>query len=438
MLTDELRKEIMSSLAGSIIAIIILLVFSAYFSATETAFTSLNRIKVKNQAQDGDRNAQRVLKLSDDYDNLLSTILIGNNVVNIAMTAIATSLFISLYGSSGTTMATIVISVVVLIFGEITPKSVAKEFPQGFSVFAAPLIRLLVILLTPLNFIFSCWKKLILKIFKVDDGPNITEDELKTMVEEAEAEGSIETEQSELIQNAIEFDDLRTEEVMTPRPDIVALEVGATEDEIAETFRESGFSRILIYADDLDRIMGVLNQKDFHNYVRGTGRSVSDYVKPVVFVAESMKIAALLKKMQTLKTHMSVVVDEYGGTKGLVTMEDIIEELVGEIYDEHDVIVSQEVIELQNGSYRVMANASLAKVFDFFGLDADEVDANTVNGWVVICLDRLPKRGDRFEYERGNVRLHVRVTKATPRKALEVNVVREEVSEDDEEDQKGD
>ncbi len=427
----------MNSITGSVVTIVILVMFSAYFSATETAFTSLNRIKVKNLAADGNKSAERVLKLSDNYDNLLSTILIGNNIVNIAVTAIATTMFIRLYGSAGPTVATVVMTLVVLVFGEITPKSVAKEYSENFSAFSAPLIRVLVVLLTPVNFIFACWKKLILKILKVNKEPNITEEELKTMVEEAETEGSIEADQRELIQNAIEFKDLTAEEVMTPRTEIVGLEIDASEEEVADLFRDSGFSRILIYEDDLDKIQGVLNQKDFHNYIRGTGRTVSDFVKPVVFVAESMRIATLLKKMQSLKTHMSVVVDEYGGTQGLVTMEDIIEELVGEIYDEHDAIMSQEVTQLQNGSYRVMCNASLVKVFDFFGLDAEEIDANTVNGWVMICLDRLPAKGDVFTYERGNVRLHVRVTKATSRKALEINVVRETIREEEEDEKKG-
>lgn len=422
----------------SVVAILVLVVFSGYFSATETAFTSLNRIKIKNRAADGDKGSIRVLRLSDNYDNLLSTILIGNNIVNIAVTAIATALFMQLYGEMGPTISTVVMTVVVLIFGEITPKSLAKEFPEGFSRFSSGLIGILLVILTPINCIFSYWKKLILKIFKVTAAPNITEEELKTLVEEAETEGSIEAEQKELIQNAIEFNDLTAEEVMTPRPEIEGIEIDTDENLVAVLFRNSGFSRILVYEDDMDKILGVLNQKDFHNYIYGGEYQISDFVKPVVFVAETMKIAVLLKKLQTLKTHMSVVVDEYGGTQGLVTMEDIIEELVGEIYDEHDAIMSQEVTQLQNGSYRVMGNASLAKVFDFFEIPDDDIKANTINGWVMICLDRLPARGDTFTYETGNVKLDVRVTKVASRKALEINVVRTEIDDDQTEDVKGD
>lgn len=421
---------------GAIVAIILLVILSGYFSATETAFTSVNRIKIKNLAGDGNRRAERVLKLSDNYDKLLSAILIGNNVVNIAMTAVATVLFIDLYGDMGATISTIVITIVVLIFGEITPKSLAKEAPEGFSMFSAGIINIIMIILTPLNYIFSAWKKLILKIFKVSGEQNITEEELKTMVEEAETEGSIEADQKELIQNAIEFNELTAEEVMTPRPDIEAIDIEDTEDEVAEFFKKTGYSRMPVYEDDLDKVLGVLNQKDFHNYIYGNGKTISDFVKPVVFVAETMKISLLLKKMQTLKTHIAIIVDEYGGTEGLVTMEDIIEELVGEIYDEHDAIMSQEVTELQNGSFRVMCNASLAKVFDFFGMEAEELDANTVNGWVVLCLDKLPEKGDTFEYVNGTKKIKGRVTKAAARKALEINVVVEELPEEIEIDQK--
>jgi Hemolysins and related proteins containing CBS domains len=290
------------------------------------------------------------------------------------------------------------------------------------------------IVLTPLNILFSGWKKLLVKVFNVGDERTITEDELITLVDEAEKEGGIESDQSELIQNAIEFNDLEAEEVMVPRVDMVAIDLDLSIEEVAKKFKDTGYSRIPVYDDDMDSILGVLNQKDFHNYIVGTGNTISDFVKPVVFVAGSMKIALLLKKMQSLKTHMAIVIDEYGGTEGLLTMEDIIEELVGEIYDEHDAIMSQEVTELQNGSFRVMCNASLPKVFDYFGIEDDDVDANTVNGWVVLCLDKLPEKGDRFKYRNGHRVFKGRVTKATDKKALEINLVVEHVPDDEEEE----
>ncbi|MDD4367179.1 MAG: hemolysin family protein, partial [Eubacteriales bacterium] len=271
----------------AIAAIIVLVILSGYFSATETAFTSLNRIKIKNLAGEGNKRAKRVLHLSERYDKLLSTILIANNVVNIAMTAVATVLFINLYGDMGATISTIVITIVVLVFGEISPKTMAKEAPEAFSMFSAPIIHFFETLLTPVNFIFAKWKKLIIKIFKIGSSSTITEDELKTMVEEAETEGGIDEDQSELIQNAIEFNELQAKDVLTPRVDMEAVDMEATEEEVASKFRSTGYSRLPVYEDDLDSIMGVLNQKDFHNYIVGTEKTLSDFVKPVVFVGET-------------------------------------------------------------------------------------------------------------------------------------------------------
>ena len=419
--------------ASSVIAIVILVILSGYFSATETAFTSINRIKLKNMAQDGDERAKNVLELSDNYDKLLSTILIGNNIVNIAMTAVSTVLFISLIGDAyGATMSTIVITIVVLIFGEISPKSLAKEIPESFAMFSAPMIKICMVILTPINFVFSKWKELLAKLIKLDDTGVITGDEIKTIVEEAETVGGIESEQSELIQNAIEFNDLKAEDVLTPRVDMEAIELGLSEAEVAEIFKKTGFSRLPVYEDDLDRILGVLNQKDFHNYIVGTNRTISDFVKPVAFVAGTMKIATLLKKLQAMKAHIAIIVDEYGGTEGIVTMEDIIEELVGDIYDEHDAIMSQEVTLLQNGSYRVICNANLVKVFDYFEIN-EEFDVNTVNGWVVLQLDKLPKKGDQFQVIYDDKEIKVRVTKANERRALEINMQVRTIEEETEE-----
>ena len=416
----------------SICMIVILLIMSAYFSATETAFTSLNRIKLKNIASDGNNKAKRVLELSENYDKLLTTILIGNNIVNIMMTAVSTVLFIELYGQYGASISTAVITVIVLIFGEISPKSLAKESPEKFAMLVGRSIKICMVILTPLNYIFAKWKGILAKVFKVGSENTITEDEIKTIVEEAEVVGGIEAEQSELIQNAIEFNELTAEEVMTPHVDIEAIDITMGEYEVAEIFKKTGYSRLPVYEDDLDKILGVLNQKDFHNYIIGSNKTISDFVKPVAFVAGTLKIATLLKKLQAMKAHIAIVVNEYGGTEGLVTMEDIIEELVGDIFDEHDAIMSQEVTLLQNGSYRVMCNANAAKIFDYFGID-QEPEANTINGWVVLQLDKLPEKGDVFEAQYGNKHMKVKVTKATARKAIEINLKIAEVEEREEE-----
>ena len=415
---------------GKIIGIAVLIIFSAYFSATETAFTSVNRIRIKNLANDGDRKARDVLELTEKFDSMLSTILVGNNIVNIAMSAIATVLFMEIYPVYGATIATAVITVIVLIFGEISPKSLAKENPEKFAMFSAPFLRFFMVLLAPINWIFGWWKKLLAKLFNADGVNPITEDELLTIVEEAETEGSIDTDQSELIQNAIEFNDLEAWDVLTPRVDIKAIEIDETQDEIAELFLSTGFSRLPVYEDDLDNIVGVLNQKDFHNYIRGTDTPVSEYVKPVIFVAGSMKISQLLKRLQTVKTHIAIIVDEYGGTSGLVTMEDIIEELVGEIYDEHDAAALQDIVQQQDGSYRVLCGTNIDKMFDYFDVE-EEIDATTVNGWVVLQIDKLPSVGDHFVYEADCKRFEVTVTKADQRKALEINMIVTELEEEE-------
>ena len=418
------------SIFSYVFAIVVLLGFSAYFSATETAFTSLNRVRVKNAANDGNKRARLVLDLSEEFDKVLSTILIGNNIVNITMTAVATVLFVDLYGAYGATIATIVTTVIVLIFGEITPKSIAKERPERFAEFASPLLRAGMIIFTPLTFIFGKWKLLVAKIFDLEEDHGITEEELLTMVEEAQTEGGIDEGQSELIQNAIEFNELDALDVITPRTDLVAIDRETDKDEIAKIFKYTGFSRLPVFEDDLDNILGVLNQKDFHNYIIGADKELAELIKPVVFVAPSMKIAVLLKKMQAAKTHIAVIVDEYGGTMGIVTMEDIIEELVGEIYDEHDGMETQEILEMQDGSFCIQCSANVEKMFDYFGVSV-EMDVTTVNGWVVVELDNLPQVGDTFDYKVENKVFHVKVTRADDRKALEINMILEELAPED-------
>lgn len=419
-------------MTGYILSIVGLLTLSAFFSSTETAFTSLNRIKMKNMANDDVKNAKLVLELEEQYDKLLSTILIGNNIANIGMTAIATVMFVQLVGGSlGPTMSTVVMTVAVLIFGEISPKNIAKDKAESFALFSAPIMRVLMWLFTPVNVLFALWKKLLGKIFGTKEDASYTEDELITIVEEAQIGGSIGKEQQELITNAIEFDDLEAIDVITPRVDIEAVELGTSVEEIGKIFKESGFSRLPVYEDDLDNIIGIINQKDFHNYVVGEGRGLEAYIKPVAYVAESIKAAVLLKKMQTKKTHIAIIVDEYGGTTGLVTMEDIIEELVGKIYDEHDAIEMREVTRLYDGSYSVAGGANVEKFFEMVGEDID-INATTINGWVMIELDRLAKVGDTFTYHSRHKIFHVRVTRADERRALMVHIRIEDIPDEDE------
>ncbi len=405
----------------SIIIMFVLLICSAFFSATETAFTSLNRIRMKNLADDGDQRAKRVLTLENNYDNLLYTILIGNNLVNIANTAVATVFFVKLFGELGPTVATIATTVIVLIFGEITPKSLAKEHSEGFAMYSAGFINFLRYLFAPLNWMFSYWRKFLDFIFKTSVNHGITEDELMIIVEEAETQGSLAKEHSQLIQKAIAFEELEAWDILTPRVDIAAIEINSTIEEIRNIFLSTGFSRLPVYEDNLDDIIGILTQKDFSNYIMKENKNVADFVKPVIYVVGSMKISKLLKKFQKEKIRMAIIVDEYGGTTGLVTLEDIIEELVGEIYNDGDIAVDRELTPLQNGSYKVLGSANFEKVLDYFD-EEEEINATTVNGWVVLKLDKLPVKGDTFETLIGDKIFKVKVTKADARKATEINL----------------
>ena len=400
-----------------LLAILLLVACSAFFSATETAFTSLNRVRMKARAEGGDRRAGRTLALAEDYDRLLTTILIGNNVVNIAATTISTALFSHLLGAYGPVVSTVVLTIVILIFGEVSPKSLAKERSESFAMFAAPIMRLLMALFTPLAWLFSQWKKLLSVLFPPRQGEGITEEELVTMVEQAETEGGLDQHESELIRSAIEFGDMEVQEILTPRVDIVAVEDTATMEETAAAFAESGFSRLPIYHEDMDDIIGVIHEKDFHA-ARYRGQSdLAALITPVLYTTGNTKISDLLRILQRKKAHMVVVVDEYGGTEGLCTLEDIVEELVGEIWDEHDEVI-EEFKKQPDGSYIIACHAALTDLYDLFALTG-ECEANTVSGWVMEQIGRVPEEGDRFHSDG----LDVTVTKVDHRRVLEIRVV---------------
>lgn len=405
-----------------IFVLAVLILVSAYFSASETAFSSFNRIRLKNMANDGNRKAALALKMADDYDKLLSTILIGNNIVNIAASSIATIMFIRiLQGTTLTnyaaTIATIVITIAVLIFGEITPKSLAKSFPEQFIMFSAPILKVIIVLFTPLNFLFLSWQKLVYKVVKKSDDRGVTEEELLTMVEEAENDGEIGESESELIKNAIEFNDIEVIDIHTNRVDVVALDINSSVDETRETFVESGYSRLPVYSENIDNIVGVINQKDFYKAV-ARGKSVADAMNEPVYVIPSMKISELLPVLQKEKSHMAIIVDEYGGTVGIVTLEDILEELVGEIWDEHDEVI-EEFEKIGENEYKVLGGADLDDILELFGMEVDEEDdSTTVGGWVTEKLGHIPDEGEEFVYEK----LHILVTKTTSRHIEEVKI----------------
>ena len=380
-----------------IIALVFLVACSAFFSASETAFSSLNQIRLKSRAEDGDASAARVLAMAEKYDKLLSTILIGNNIVNIAAASIGTILFTRALGAErGATMSTIVLTIVVLIFGEVTPKSLAKEMPETVATAVSPMLNLLMVLFTPLTWLFSQWKRLLGHFVHSTEEDTITEGELMTMVSEAENDGELTDRESELIRSAIEFDDVEVEEILTPRVDVVAVEDNTSLDEVAQTFAESGYSRLPVYHDTIDNIIGVVHEKDFYLARLKKETSLEELVKPTLYTTGSTQISQLLRTLREQHHHLAVVVDEYGGTLGIVTLEDILEELVGEIWDEHDE-ATEDFHKQSDGSWIVLGSASVDDLFETLGLPEDEdIDSNTVNGLVQEKTCHLPKVGDRF------------------------------------------
>ena len=416
-----------------LIALIALIVFSAFFSATETAYTSLNVIKAKSLAQ---KNAKykKVLNLYDKFDKLISTILIGNNIVNITATSISMLFFAEIIkgGIDYSIVSTAVMTVTVLIFGEITPKYIAKAYPEKFALAFYPLITLFYYVLYPLNLIFGGFKSLIGWIFRIEHDDVITDEELLTIVNEAEEDGTLKEEESNLIKSAIEFDDLEVKDILIPRINMVAIPSDIEAKEIKKILEKERYSRLPVYKDNIDSIIGVIHGKDFYTAYNKKDFNIKDIMQEVVFVVEHTKISALLKKLQKNKMHMAIVLDEYGGTLGLVTVEDIIEELVGEIYDEHDEEI-EPFIENSDGSITVNCLTELDVFFEKFEIFVDEdeeCDANTVGGFVSEKLGELPTTVKKFSYKN----LDITVSKTTKKKVLEIKVIVNEKSDDSDEE----
>ncbi|TNF09277.1 MAG: HlyC/CorC family transporter [Bacillota bacterium] len=400
-----------------------LILMSSFFSATETAFSSLNIIKIKHLANEGHQTAKRVLKLSENFEKLITTILIGNNIVNIASASIATVLFVKYWPDTGVTISTVVMTTLVLIFGEITPKSLAKKIPEKFALTVTPIIIFFSWILYPLSLIFGFIQKMMNKLFKFKHDSIITEEELLTYVSEVQSEGGINENEGELIRSVIDFDDLKVEEIFTPRVQVVAISEKDELKKITQTFKHSGYSRLPVYDTSIDHIIGIINHKDFYNLVLLEKQPLDTIIKPPVFVTEYMKISNLLDLLKENKAHMAIVKDEFGGTLGIVTMEDILEEIVGDIWDEHDEIIEQ-FVEITDKKYRVKGNADLEDIFDKLGID-DVPDFSTVNGWVLDQLGRIGHINDEFYYKD----LRVKITSADTKKVLEVEIEKVDTSD---------
>ena len=413
------------------------LLMSAYFSATETAFSTLSKTKLKTLVEKGNKRAALALRLGENYDRLLSTILIGNNLVNILLSSIATVFVITLCVDSkdqafadsyGTLIATAAVTVVVLIFGEITPKSIAKNRPEGFAMFSAPLMQFLTWILIPFSAIFSLWTKLVAKIFRVKADNKMSQEELLMLVEEVQEEGSIDDEEGDLLRNAINFTEMKAEDILTHRVDLEGFDIETPMEEIGQLFEESRFSRLLVYEDSIDKIVGVVHSKDVFTVKGLTEKSLEEIITLPLYIHKGERIDDLLRDLQTNKAHMAVVLDEYGGTLGIVTMEDILEELVGDIWDEHDEVV-EDYKEIAENTFRIDCGGSLADFMEFFDLEI-ESDSITINGWIMEVMDKIPACGDRFSFEN----LDVTVTETDFHRVSTIHVVRLELDEDEEEE----
>lgn len=416
-----------------IIAIVILTLFSGLFSATETAYSSSSKIRLKNMANDGKSEASSVLVILDDFDKFLTSVLIGNNIVNIASATISTLLFsLILKGGKGPTVSTIVITVITLLFGEIAPKSLAKQAPEKFACATVGVVNFFEFVFTPLTIVLKGWTWLVNHFAHIEQDEGDISDELITMVDEAEKDGNLEEHESDLISAAIEFNDLDVKDVLTPRVDIVAVNIASSHEQIEKAFRFNSFSRLPVYENTVDNIVGVIHEKDFYELMYHNNKGpIRRIIKPVIYTSPNTQISTCMKQLQAAKLHMAVVLDEYGGTEGIITLEDIIEELVGEIWDEHDV-VEDFYTKVDDYTWMVKGDAEIDDLIDRFGVEEEdeEFDFITVSGWAIAELHHIPKVNEEFDYKN----LHVTITKADQRKVLEVKVEIQKEEEDKEND----
>jgi CBS domain containing-hemolysin-like protein len=404
------------------IELFVLIICSGFFAATETAYSSMNSIKLKSMANRGNKSAVNTLKLAENYSKLITTVLIINNVINILATTLATVLFIQLFGQDlGVSISTVFMTIVLLIFGEITPKSIAKKIPENYAIAVYKIVKIFMIIMTPITFIFDSWVKLVDKIFKFENDDTITSEEIETMVKQAHKFGGLEKDESNLIINAIKFDDQIVKEILTPRVEIIAIDINTSIKEIDRIYRESGYTRLPVYENSIDNIVGVLNEKEFyHMYVDNKDFKIKNIVKNILYTTSNVLIDDLLRKLQANKLHLAIVVDEYGGTIGLVTMEDILEELVGEIYDEHDEIV-QYYEKINDNEYIVNADVDVDDFFNYFKLKEDlTIKSITLSGWLMNRNGIMPKQNSIFNYQNISITIieinekkikHIKVTK---------------------------
>ena len=413
-----------------IILIVSMMIFSAVFSGTETAYSSVNKLRLKNYEAQGSKKAAKALKLANKFDEVLTAVLIGNNIVNIAASSVSTLLFISMYGDNGAAVSTIVITLLVLTFCEVIPKSYAKKNAEKIALAFATPLTFLVGLFKPLVFLLN---KLSALFDRGEDVPSVTEDELKYMIDEIEEQGVIEEQESELVKSALEFDEITVNEILIPRVKVIGVEVNSSIDEIKELFSSEMYSRLPVYEKSLDDIVGIITNKSFFKMLVEGKSDIRDIIQEVPHIADSKLISEAMKDMQRSKVHLAVVIDQYGGTKGIITLEDIIEELVGEIYDEDDEIVSN-VVMIAEDKYEVAGDLSVSDMLEQIGLDEDMVntECTSVGGWVTDVMEHIPDAGETAET--GRFRLTAKeVSEQTVDKVI-VEVLPEPESDDEDEE----
>ena len=416
--------EVLDDLPLTMIGILfVFIILSAFFSSAETAFSSVNRIRIKNYADEKRRGAQKALWITENFDGALSTILIGNNIVNIASASISTKIATDLFGVQGVVYSTFFMTVLILIFGEILPKSVAKEFAEQYTLLIAPILVILIRLLTPLNWLFIRLKNWVKPKKNNKTLPLITEDEIKVMVEMSEEEGVIDNHEAELVQRSLEFNDIYVREIQMPRMDMVTIDIAMTSKDILQLFMEERYSRIPVYEGNIDNIIGILSERDFlSQYIIDQDVKVRSLLREPYFIVPSMHISDLLPELQRQKNHMAIVVDEFGGTSGLITLEDILEELVGEIWDEHDEKTKM-FVQITDNKYEFHAEIDLDEFAKILQIAEPESQSNSVGGWLYEKFQHIPKKGEQIQYK--NIVLTILEVEARRIRKVETDFVSE-------------
>ena len=384
---------------------VVLLLLSAFFSSTETAFSSVSKIRLKNLADNGNKKAKTALYVAERYSKALTTILVGNNIVNIANSALATVFFVNIFGEAqGTVISTVVITIVVLIFGEVLPKNIAIDNAEKICITFAPVLKFLMVLLTPLSIILMGINKLYKKLARNSNHqePSVTEDELKYIIESIEEEGVLEQQESELVQSALEFDEKTAEEILTPRVDMVAIDIDDPVEEITELVLKERYSRIPVYRDNIDKIIGVLHTRDYLEALINNNEkpNIEAMLQPAHFIYKTKTLSALLADFKYNKIHLAVVTDDYGGILGIVTMEDLLEQIVGEIWDE-DEEVEKMSLKISDNKYEVSGDMPISDMLELFDKPTKyiETESNSVGGWALEQLANIPEPGEQFTYK---------------------------------------